>query len=344
MVKIKVLEAFQGDCFIISFEKTSGNNCNILIDGGMGETYYNNLKDEILNIKENGENIDIIIITHTDDDHIEGIIRFFEDSDINKEFVKRVIYNSAKALSNQFKTKYDESRELEVVSVSEYSSYNQGNTFEKLLKKNQLLELSPVKFGDEINIDKMKIKIISPTVDALKELNCNWKREEENDLFSRAVASDYDKSIEELQKNRFIRLDTSLANKSSIAFIIEVGDFKILMLADSHPKIIVSSLRKMGYSKDNKLKVDYIKLSHHGSKKNLTYELLDMIDCSNYIISTDGQRHGHPNKESLARILKKQKNVKFYYNYKLYNDIFTSEEINKYNFENKLISVIDIRK
>lgn len=41
---------------------------------------------------------------------------------------------------------------------------------------------------------------------------------------------------------------------------------------------------------------------HHGSDRNLSKNLLDLIDCDRYLISTSGARHAHPNEITMARI------------------------------------------
>ena len=42
------------------------------------------------------------------------------------------------------------------------------------------------------------------------------------------------------------------------------------------------------------LKIDYVKVSHHGSKANTNDELLSLLDCNNFIISANGRHHGLP--------------------------------------------------
>lgn len=101
----------------------------------------------------------------------------------------------------------------------------------------------------------------------------------------------------------------------------------ILFLGDAHPKFLEQSLSSKGYSKHNKLKVDFVKISHHGSKNNTTNNLLDMIDCDNFVISTNGGNsfHTHPDRETIARIIhhperitsKYCKKRKIYLNYAL---------------------------
>ncbi len=80
------------------------------------------------------------------------------------------------------------------------------------------------------------------------------------------------------------------------------------------------SLKKLGYSEDNKLKVEFIKLSHHGSLENINEEFLKIINTNKFIILTDGKnkRNAHPSKEIFPLILEyqgKDKEIEFIFNY-----------------------------
>ncbi len=46
-----------------------------------------------------------------------------------------------------------------------------------------------------------------------------------------------------------------------------------------------------------------MKLSHHGSKGNLSDAFLRLIDCRRFLVSTDGSQFGHPDDEAIARVL-----------------------------------------
>jgi hypothetical protein len=93
----------------------------------------------------------------------------------------------------------------------------------------------------------------------------------------------------------------------------------------------------MGYSEERKLEVDIVKLSHHGSRKNTSPELLKLIECEKYIVSTDGSRHGLPDKESLARVIhnNKDRKTQFFFNFsnRVTNKIFLTEDQEMYSFE-----------
>lgn len=62
---------------------------------------------------------------------------------------------------------------------------------------------------------------------------------------------------------------------------------KIMFLGDSAPIIVKDKLLSIGYSSEKPIKVDLIKLTHHGSKFNICNELIEMIDCDNFIISSN---------------------------------------------------------
>jgi beta-lactamase superfamily II metal-dependent hydrolase len=50
--------------------------------------------------------------------------------------------------------------------------------------------------------------------------------------------------------------------------------------------------------------LDLFKLSHHGATGNTSRALLERVDCHRFLLSTNGARHGHPDPETVARLLK----------------------------------------
>lgn len=92
-------------------------------------------------------------------------------------------------------------------------------------------------------------------------------------------------SIEEAAKQNYSENGVTSANKSSIAFLFEYGNKKLLFLGDAVSSQISSELRKMGYSEEFPLGVDACKIMHYGSKHNTSKELIKVIDCKKYLIS-----------------------------------------------------------
>jgi beta-lactamase superfamily II metal-dependent hydrolase len=139
--------------------------------------------------------------------------------------------------------------------------------------------------------------------------------------------------LEELLKTPFDEDDTP-TNGSSIAFILQVQNKKMLFLADAHPGLIVHSLNQ--YQKEGAIIFDLIKVSHHGSFGNINRELLNKIDSESYLISTNGQKHGHPDKETIAHIITRKADFhrKLYFNYITANSKYFDREDwkKKYNY------------
>lgn len=288
-------------------------------------------------MEEKNLRVDLLVITHIDDDHIAGIIKLYQDNEINTSIIDKVWFNSGTLISSEISGIDMCNREIPLNPLSRKMSVRQGLTLERTLQKSDCWHKELVYYGQLHNIEDITFKILSPDIETLKELNIRWDSEiekiENNSIRKKKMSSntDYHKTINELCAEEFEE-DTSLFNRSSIAFLLEYENYKLLMLGDSHPSIIVTSLKKLGYSEENKLKIDIMKISHHASKKNTSTELLRLLDCTEFIISSDGSKHGLPNKQSLARIVSiMNKPVTFYFNYSSMSKIFSTQECEEHN-------------
>ena len=151
------------------------------------------------------------------------------------------------------------------------------------------------------------------------------------------------------------KVDAQVANAASVAFILRCDDLSVLMLGDCYPHNVVDYLRKKGYTPLHPLVVDYVKVSHHGSMHNTSNELLDLIKCNRYIISTNGDKFGHPDREVFAHILchpnrNRKEKVHLYFNYEIASLLKKSGrfllggEMDKYNFvAHQNVSVLPLK-
>ena len=316
----KCLPSFNGDCIFLTFE-SNGVHKNILIDGGTPRTYRRFLKPEIERIINSKQEIDLLIITHIDDDHIGGIKELFQDSTLEKSFLKSVWFNSGNLLYNYFDSSKETTREVEIIpDDTNEMSVKQGISLENALIKEKSWIQKLIFVGNYChNLPDAKIHILSPNEEQLLKLHKAWEIEVDRTTeMSGGLHSDYNLSIAELINKQFNE-DKSIPNGSSIAFLFEAEGKKILLLGDSHPSVIETSLRNLGYSEKNKLVADLVKVSHHASKANTSPSLLSIINCNKFVISTDGSKHGLPNKEPIARIISFNKGCKIYFNY---DDVF----------------------
>lgn len=320
---IKALPVRCGDCLVVHFTATDRDKpYHIVIDTGYANTYFRTLKPIIKELRSKSEVVDLFIITHTDGDHIGGSKPLL--ADFGSSWFDHAWFNYAPA-------PYiiaDESNEI---------SISQGVSLRDCLLSYKKVNENPILAGFNYKLGPALLKVISPDKDQFERLLGEWRKEEPDpsDEGTIAVAGrDYNQSIKDLLENKYVP-DTSLYNRSSIAFILQVGSTKALFTGDAHPEVLVASLRAQGYSSDKPILLEFMKVSHHGSKGNTSDELMDYIDCQHYLISSNADnKHQLPNKEALARVVcaaykrHNDRPIHLYFTYKseLLEEIFTPHE------------------
>lgn len=212
-----------------------------------------------------------------------------------------------------------------------------------------------------VNIDiDSQIILLSPNKEKLDNLKTLWDSEltkydlkyskEDGELYDDAfemlltwVKESQAKGIQAISSNK-MQIKELLAsvpiedktptNGSSISFILKIKEKKLLFLADSHPGLILKSL--LEYQPEGIINFDSIKVSHHGSFNNISLDLLEKIDSKVYIFSTNGNKHNHPDKETIAHIVgrKSEFERKLFFNYKTLNsEYFNNEDwMRTYNY------------
>lgn len=336
---VRLLDASYGDAILVS-HSNEAETFNLLIDGGPAKTFGfgsggrrpGPLRIALDEIKEKHQTIDLVILTHIDSDHIKGLIKAFQFDGYLSNLAKQVWLNASSNITS-FMDAVDIAENAIPYSTDDdaNTSVRDGKTFEQILTKLDCWRREIIIAGQIIHVGPFKFTILSPSRKNLEKLLYIWP--DENDSADTAgEPNDYHKSFDELLTNDKFIADDSFANGSSIAFILEVENKKVLFLGDAHDATIIETLRNLDYSEQNKLAVDYVKLSHHGSQFNTSKELLSLIDCRKYLISTDGSRHGHPHKKTLARVFNAHPDNTIYLNYEeALSGILLSSEITSYN-------------
>ena len=72
MIKLHIVQPEFGDCFILQHE-SGGDSTTMLIDGGPNRIFEKHLKPTIQRLLLN-EKIDLLILSHIDNDHIIGLL------------------------------------------------------------------------------------------------------------------------------------------------------------------------------------------------------------------------------------------------------------------------------
>jgi hypothetical protein len=99
--------------------------------------------------------------------------------------------------------------------------------------------------------------------------------------------------------------DAGAPNGSSIALLAEYGGAAAILGADAYASVLAASIRRLLQQRGiDRLKLDAFKLPHHGSKNNLSGDLLQLLDCRRYLLSSNGEYFQHPDRQAVARVIK----------------------------------------
>lgn len=321
---IELLPATYGDCILIEYGQNDHLK-RILIDGGTGGTRHA-VKSRFSALKENERNLELMVITHIDRDHIEGALRLLEEE--TPSFgIRDIWFNGWKHLQEQFEGVEafgaEQGEYVSAAIIKNKLKWNDGFTGHAVvIKEDGQLPTITLPGG-------MKLTLLSPSAKSLRDLSPVWlkdlKKEGLVPGFGEVVTEEVDKDEDEafgsespdvdLLNQLPFDEDHSEANASSIAFIAEYDNKRVLFLGDAQPTQIYDSLKK--FQQQGKVKIDLCKISHHASRGNTSPALLELLDCKHFAISTNGSNYYHPHQETIARIVKRSTpGVTLYFNYR----------------------------
>ncbi|CCG86504.1 AVAST type 1 anti-phage system MBL fold metallo-hydrolase Avs1a [Erwinia piriflorinigrans] len=341
MVAIKMYPAKDGDAFLIICDEEKSA---FLIDGGYAETFRQHILPDLRELSFNGYRLRLVMATHIDSDHIGGLVDFFLVNGHAAEpaviTVDRVWHNSLRAMTRpennaqkvdsreitdflrrRYHVEADKAKPHEI-SARQGSSlaasllagdyhWNEGKGYQCICTGTSIPNL----------MCDNSLTILSPSKERISALCLWWRRQLASLGFSgRSSSSEaFDDAFEFFCKREASQVplphvinartpllerdyarDTSPTNGSSIAFSLVLNKKRILMLGDAWAEEVVTSLGASGASHH----FDIIKISHHGSIRNTSPNLLKIIDAPVYLISTDGKKHArHPNLAVLKAIV-----------------------------------------
>lgn len=344
-LKIHMLPAGGGDCFLLEFLL---EDFRMIIDGGYAETYHKYLRPMLKELAAQGKRINLLVVTHIDNDHINGIKAFLEENgDADKPKVigiDEVWYNgfyhmnTKNVQSGDIPYYLEQSMQSMVLANhelhengSEEIGVSQGNTLAKLLLDcgyhwNLMFSNHAVctEVHEHLLLGKnIKLTLLNPGRRQLQELAnywiCELKKKVknfvicENRLYSDAFESYMQWEVNDsgavtenisfsAENSNWVQLadlpdaevDSSKTNQSSIAFMIEYEELRLLFPGDCPIQLFVERLPHQ---------IDFVKLPHHGSNKDVSKAFIRNTQVSFYLVSTDGKKHMHPSKSVIANIL-----------------------------------------
>lgn len=200
---------------------------------------------------------------------------------------------------------------------------------EQLRRMNKKWELYVKRIYNRIpNIDNLHIR---NAFEAFQWIINNVDYENVQEMVSANVLTK--EKIERMATSRY-SYDYTDENMESIAFVLVCGNKKMLFLSDANIEVCRKNLERI-YG-NTPLKINLIKLPHHGSKRNISMRFLKQYYSDSYLISA-GETKLRPSMETIAMILVNdyEENKKIYIvNRNQTIECFDKEKIHSdFNFE-----------
>ena len=298
---IEPLKAEHGDAIIIRIDNDS-NQILIVIDGGP-----NDCAERIADYYDTLGYIDLLILTHYDEDHIGGLLEYIGRHTRDKSaLIGEIWVNGARVI-------YFDKDE----NVSSYENAYTLASYINSMKDKGIIKSFVYNINnsmEDVKREGFELSILTPTSSCLEKLEANFERyvdehgladdpdTDEQVSYGRTL-KDSQKSLESLADEKHMAT-TTFMNKTSISFILYAEGKSIMMLGDADINDVEKKLKDMGYSKENPVHLNLVKLAHHGSNGNISKGFLEIIDCNDFLITTNGGAGGayHPDRKTIALI------------------------------------------
>jgi beta-lactamase superfamily II metal-dependent hydrolase len=302
--RVEMLPAQEGDCVVLVYGDAEHPR-RIMVDGGRAAT-YRAIRDRFSRLPGAERTFELLIVSHVDRDHIEGTVAMLEDPTSPIQF-RDVWFNS-----------YDHLRDPAVEAFGAV----QGERLTAALRQQPSLwnrafhgRSAEIRPGESITLeDGLHITLLSPDRRKLEAMLPVWHKECQKAGLIPGIAAQRPPppaglerfgrvDIDQLADQPFIP-DRSEPNGTSIAILARYGAQRILLAADAHADRLIESVRPLATAEGGRLRLDAFKLPHHGSKYNVCPELLDLVSCPRYLVSTNGSYFDHPDTVAIARVIK----------------------------------------
>lgn len=322
---LEILPARKGDCLLLHYG--DGERKLMMIDGGPAQVYAPHLKPRLAELGADPADpliVDVLLVSHIDDDHIRGILdmtKELREAKMKKQALPvRVVslwHNSFEAILGAEKSDLmpaartgaaslagqlpdeDEIPDPHVAMV--LASVPQGF---KLREDASFLEWSineefpadliaattePVTVTLGGAVTMTVIGPMKPELDELRKIHAEWVRKRAQGEQQQTVPAAY--------------LDKSVPNLSSVVLLAEAGGKRALLTGDARGDKILAGLELAKVIPPGGfLHLDLLKIQHHGSAHNMADDFFRRVTADHYVFSGDGE-HGNPERETIETLL-----------------------------------------
>lgn len=313
---LEALNAEEGDCLLLSYG-TAQSPRFILIDGGPEKVYQRTLRPRLcalqkaLRPERDPLPLDLVLLSHIDDDHIWGVLNLVDEVYTAKGDHKPALVRISELWHNSF----DELvRTDEVKAAMAYldglplAEEDRARGVVSGVRQSQKLRDRARALGFAVNAafsdlvarpegagivlrrgGNLALTVLGPTRTELVACQKKW-----DEALAKSRAKGHVAAAER---------DSSVTNLSSITVLVEWKGKSILLTGDARGDQVMAGLIAAGRlpEEEGTLHVNVLKLPHHGSCRNVNAEFFRRITADTYVLSANG-RYDNPDIATLEML------------------------------------------
>lgn len=298
--------AKHGDCLLLHWGDAAEPRL-ALIDGGPNTVYANALRprlEQLAGGSHGSLRIDLMMLSHIDDDHINGLLDLGDDivAGSSPVSIDLLWFNSLEGLLDE---RFTGNRASVTASLDAtfgedgtdpwrrkvLASVPQGQELDAIAKRLGLHDERNAPYTPLVmrgleprtaEVRGLELLPIAPDPTAVEELRKVWKQKRKE-----GVTAGY--------------TDKSPYNLSSIVVIASLKGQSMLLTGDALGSHILEGLEAVDHPKRNgRWHFDLLKLPHHGSRNNVVQDFFEQVVADHYLISGDCGKFPNPHREAMT--------------------------------------------
>jgi len=296
MFRMRVVQAEFGDCFLLEYGSAVAPRF-LLVDGGPPDTWELHLESELAGIAQVGGALDLVMLSHVDNDHIVGLLdllaRLRADGAAPLIGVGGIWHNSFGRTVDVDGTLGPRLRAatMNAASVQSAVAVNgiaEGNAL-RLAAQALGIPLNAGFPGDlvcaddhpqPVLLDNLKLTVVGPTRANLDELRAQWE----------TWLAAHEDAVADGDPQVMANSDRSVPNLSSIVVLAEADGKRVLCTGDGRSDHLLQGLGQAGLlDAGGAMHVDVLKVAHHGSDRNATRKFFRLVTADTYVLSANGK-------------------------------------------------------
>ncbi len=289
---VHFIDVGQGDCILILFP----DGKDMLIDCGNKSSGYDfeETAEYLATYIPDGQ-LDYLMLTHGDEDHVEYIDEVIEAYDVDNIFMPDVKSVPSGTSSSD---KYQD--QIDALSRDKLALFNDPDTLSSnVYAEFFIAALTEPDCNIYLNVDPDEnTNAIVITDDGVQDPDAPDTDATYRLTFYCPTQEYYDESN---------LGDAEKKNAISPIGILEYNGFRLVLTGDSNEINEPTFVERVGGNLD----CDVLKVGHHGSESSSTEEFLDAIDCEYAVIScnAEGNTFYHPRQTTLDRFVERDMTI-----------------------------------